>query len=64
MCVDGHVAGSSRPSNRLVEKPLSFILDEQTDQFRNLIAQGKKRGYLLHDDVNDVLPQICNRPKK
>jgi len=34
---------------------LPLILDEQTDSVRNLIALGKKRGYLLHDDVNDVL---------
>ena len=35
---------------------MSFVSEEQTDQVRNLIALGKKRGYLLHDDVNDVLP--------
>jgi RNA polymerase primary sigma factor len=37
-------------------KLLSFILDEQTDCVLNLISLGKKRGYLLHDDVNDILP--------
>jgi RNA polymerase primary sigma factor len=40
----------------LGEKLLSFIFDEQTDSVRNLINLGKKRGYLLHDDVNDILP--------
>jgi RNA polymerase primary sigma factor len=37
------------------EKLLSLVLEEQTDQVRNLLNLGKKRGYLLHDEVNDIL---------
>jgi hypothetical protein len=34
---------------------LSLVLEEQTDQVRNLLNLGKKRGYLLYDEVNDIL---------
>jgi RNA polymerase primary sigma factor len=34
---------------------LSLVFEEQTDQVRNLINLGKKRGYLLRDEVNDIL---------
>ncbi len=35
---------------------MTFVLEEQTDKVRNLINLGKKRGYLLHDDMNGILP--------
>jgi RNA polymerase primary sigma factor len=35
---------------------LSLVLEEQTEKVRNLINLGKKRGYLLHDEVNEVAP--------
>jgi RNA polymerase primary sigma factor len=31
-------------------------LEEKYDQVRQLIAMGKERGYLLYDEVNDILP--------
>jgi RNA polymerase primary sigma factor len=40
----------------LREKLLSFILNEQTDSIRNLVNLGKNRGYVLSDEVNDILP--------
>jgi len=32
------------------------MIEERYDQVRNLIATGKERGYLLYDEVNDILP--------
>ncbi|HVB87783.1 MAG TPA: RNA polymerase sigma factor RpoD [Candidatus Dormibacteraeota bacterium] len=33
-----------------------MALEEKYDQVRHLIAMGKERGYLLYDEVNDLLP--------
>ncbi|MBZ5502618.1 MAG: RNA polymerase sigma factor RpoD [Acidobacteriia bacterium] len=33
-----------------------MALEEKYDQVRQLIAMGKERGYLLYDEVNDILP--------
>jgi RNA polymerase primary sigma factor len=38
-----------------VEKPLALAMEEKNDQIRQLIATGKERGYLLYDEVNDIL---------
>jgi RNA polymerase primary sigma factor len=38
-----------------VEKPLALVMEEKNDQVRQLIATGKERGYLLYDEVNDIL---------
>src|SRR5713226_7084297 len=38
------------------EKPLSLVIEEKYDQVRRLINMGKERGYLLYDEVNDMLP--------
>jgi RNA polymerase primary sigma factor len=38
------------------EKPLSLVLQEQDDRVRSLINLGKERGYVLYDEVNDILP--------
>jgi RNA polymerase primary sigma factor len=35
---------------------LPVALEEKYDQVRQLIAMGKERGYLLYDEVNDILP--------
>ena len=35
---------------------MSQAIDEKDDQVRHLIALGKERGYLLFDEVNDILP--------
>src|SRR5713226_5579459 len=37
------------------EKPLSLVIEEKYDQVRQLINMGKERGYLLYDEVNDML---------
>jgi RNA polymerase primary sigma factor len=39
-----------------MEKPLALVIEEKNDQVRQLIAMGKERGYLLYDEVNDILP--------
>src|SRR6202161_1071520 len=35
---------------------VTLALEEKYDQARQLIAMGKERGYLLYDEVNDILP--------
>jgi len=35
---------------------LSLVIEEKYDQVRQLINMGKERGYLLYDEVNDMLP--------
>jgi RNA polymerase primary sigma factor len=35
---------------------LALGLEEKYDQVRQLINMGKERGYLLYDEVNDILP--------
>jgi RNA polymerase primary sigma factor len=35
---------------------LSQALEEKYEQMRDLVALGKDRGYLLYDEVNDILP--------
>src|SRR5713101_1945157 len=46
---------SAGPARR-GEKPLSLVIEEKYDQVRRLINMGKERGYLLYDEVNDMLP--------
>src|SRR5712692_8848876 len=41
---------------RQQEKPLALAIEEKSDQVRQLINMGKERGYLLYDEVNDILP--------
>jgi RNA polymerase primary sigma factor len=35
---------------------LSLVIEEKYNQVRRLIKMGKERGYLLYDEVNDMLP--------
>ena len=36
-------------------------IEEKYDEVRELILMGKERGYLLYDEVNDLLPEgICS----
>ncbi|HEU5409975.1 MAG TPA: RNA polymerase sigma factor RpoD, partial [Candidatus Acidoferrales bacterium] len=35
---------------------MTLAIEEKYDQVRQLIAMGKERGYLLYDEVNDILP--------
>ena len=35
---------------------MSLAIEEKYDQVRQLINMGKERGYLLYDEVNDLLP--------
>jgi RNA polymerase primary sigma factor len=35
---------------------LALALEEKYDQVRQLVLMGKERGYLLYDEVNDILP--------
>ena len=42
--------------SQLPEEPLSLAMEEKYDQVRTLITMGKERGYLLYDEVNDILP--------
>jgi RNA polymerase primary sigma factor len=35
---------------------VAIAIEEKYDQVRQLIHMGKERGYLLYDEVNDLLP--------
>ena len=35
---------------------MELVIEEKYDQVRQLISMGKERGYLLYDEVNDILP--------
>ena len=35
---------------------MTLAIEEKYDQVRQLINMGKERGYLLYDEVNDILP--------
>jgi len=35
---------------------VTLAIEEKYDQVRQLISMGKERGYLLYDEVNDILP--------
>jgi len=35
---------------------LALVIEEKYDEVRKLINLGKERGYLLYDEVNDILP--------
>jgi RNA polymerase primary sigma factor len=40
---------------------LVLSIEEKYDEVRELILMGKERGYLLYDEVNDLLPEgICS----
>jgi len=43
---------------------LAQAIEEKYDQMRHLIALGKERGYLLFDEVNDILPPEVNSPEE
>src|ERR1700676_1620690 len=40
----------------LLGESLSLAIQEKDEQVRNLVNLGKERGYLLHDEVNEILP--------
>src|SRR5579859_2087883 len=42
-------------------KTLAF--DEKFDQVNKLITLGKEKGYLLYDEVNDLLPSEVHTPE-
>ena len=35
---------------------MALALEEKFDEVRQLIVIGKEKGYLLYDEVNDLLP--------
>jgi len=37
-------------------EPLALVIEEKYDQVGQLINMGRERGYLLYDEVNDLLP--------
>src|SRR5437660_6324532 len=45
---------ADKQSRRLMEEPLS--IEEKYDEVRQLINIGKEKGYLLYDEVNELLP--------
>jgi len=43
---------------------LTKVIEEQDEQVRQLISTGKERGYLLYDDLNEVLPAEVHSAKE
>jgi RNA polymerase primary sigma factor len=43
---------------------LSLSIEEAYEQVRNLIAMGRERGYLLSDEINEVLPAEVHSPEE
>jgi RNA polymerase primary sigma factor len=43
---------------------LSQAIEERYEQVRHLLALGKERGYLLFDEVNDILPAEVHSPEE
>jgi RNA polymerase primary sigma factor len=43
---------------------LSQLLEEKYDQVRGLISLGRERGYLLSEELNDVLPAEIHSPEE
>ncbi len=43
---------------------LSLLLQEKFEQFRTLLTLGKERGYLLIDEVNELLPAEEHTPEE
>jgi len=48
----------------LWENTLSLLLQEKFEQFRTLLTLGKERGYLLFDEVNELLPADEHTPEE
>jgi RNA polymerase primary sigma factor len=45
-------------------KTLSLLLQDKFEQFRSLLTLGKERGYLLFDEVNELLPADEHTPEE
>ncbi|HMD41658.1 MAG TPA: RNA polymerase sigma factor RpoD [Candidatus Acidoferrum sp.] len=43
---------------------MSLLLQEKFEQFRTLLTLGKERGYLLFDEVNELLPADEHTPEE
>jgi RNA polymerase primary sigma factor len=47
-----------------VRETLSLLLQDKFEQFRSLLTLGKERGYLLFDEVNELLPADEHTPEE
>src|SRR5918993_4145186 len=53
----GRFAGRSRSDRQLYSRRVQALsIEEKYDEVRQLIAVGKEKGYLLYDEVNEMLP--------
>ncbi len=43
---------------------MALVIEEKYDQVRQLINIGKERGYLLYDEVNELLPAEVHSPEE
>ncbi len=43
---------------------MSLTMEEKYEQVRTLVRMGKERGYLLYDEVNDILPAELHSPEE
>ena len=44
------------PHSYPVRKETTLSIEDKFDEVRQLIIVGKEKGYLLYDEVNDLLP--------
>jgi RNA polymerase primary sigma factor len=47
-----------------MERPLPQLVQEKHDHVRSLVSLGRERGYLLYDELNDVLPAEVHSPEE
>src|SRR5437762_13592374 len=47
---------SGTPGPPPIKKELILSIEEKYDEIRQLITIGKEKGYLLYDEVNELLP--------
>src|SRR5918993_508449 len=53
----GRFAGRSRSDRQLYSRRVQALsIEEKYDEVRQLITVGKEKGYLLYDEVNEMLP--------
>ena len=53
----GYVVEKEQPKSSVLEEPIGTGLDEKyDDSVQKLIDIGKEKGYLLYDEVSDLLP--------
>jgi RNA polymerase primary sigma factor len=56
-------APEGEPRGRHPEEEGPLSIEEKYDEIRQLISMGKEKGYLLYDEVNELLPSDITSPE-